>query len=120
MTFFTIAVLPTFYFGHIGFNYHKTSDLFEFGLMFILMIIFGLIFYSIIKHVPKQKEKHRDDYYKPILLLLIFISAYILAIKSNSINMPWFIGYILVTISFIIGLVIYRKDLIFGKTTGNV
>jgi hypothetical protein len=61
-----------------------------------------------IKIVHKKIDKKN---YLPIFIVFLFIGSYILGREAIGLQMPWFTGYILATISFLIGIVIYRKQI---------
>lgn len=75
-----------------------------------------LSFFMIIKNIRNQWITWR-----PILTTMLFLVSYAIIIFQKgliSFGIPWFTGYVLVTITFIVGLVLYRKELRLIKTYG--
>lgn len=110
-----IFAVPLFLF-EIGyeFDYRKVSNILVAIFFFLFLIILFVIDYKI-KNLPQRKDRIILSF-KPVIVTLLFIISCILGIKASDLKMPWLTGYFLVTLSFIIGLFLYRKELRFRKT----
>ncbi|MBN1473098.1 MAG: hypothetical protein JW914_00640 [Syntrophaceae bacterium] len=86
------------------------------GYPIFVSISLILSFFMIIKKIRNQRITWR-----PILTTMLFLVSYAIIVFQKgliSFGIPLYTGYILVTISFIIWLVLYRKELRFIKTYG--
>lgn len=110
--FIFIISLFLFKFGH-NFNYKNISNILIAIFLFFFLIILFVIDYKI-KNLPQRKDRIILSF-KPVIVTLLFIISCILGSNASDLKMPWLTGYILVTLSFIISLILYRKELRFRK-----
>ncbi len=62
------------------------------------------------KKLPKQKFKN-ILFSVPVFLTLLFMGSLMLGIEAINFHKGWYWGYILSTISFLIGIYLYRKQI---------
>lgn len=108
--------LPLFYFGitlsDIRFlNYSNNFYVLKDVIFFLIFLGFVKVRYDHDK-LPKLTYKNSS---KPIFLALLFFISYILGIKAIDFHMGWYWGYILSTVSFLIGVYLYRKQIFVHK-----
>jgi hypothetical protein len=105
------SFFPYIYYVALGyrFNFNKRHDII-FTIFFIILQI-AVTVYIIKNHIRKEHFTWR-----PILTILLFVISLVLHKVLIAQGMPWFTGYILVTLSFITGLILFRNNLNFRKT----
>ena len=109
-----IFAVPLFLF-EVGyeFDYKKVSNILVALSFFFFLIILFVIDYKI-KNLPQRKDRIILSF-KPVIVTLLFIVSCILGIKTSDFKMHWLTGYFLVTLSFIVGIFLYRNELRFRK-----
>jgi hypothetical protein len=90
---------------HLG---DRTPCSFITGILILFLIILFLTIYYIKK--VRGKINKKSHLLRPAFVAFLFIGSYLLGMTAKDLQLPWFTGFILTTISFLIGIVIYRKQ----------
>jgi len=93
------------YYVFIG---RKLSDWAPGSFIAGIIILFFIILFLTIYYIKIVRKKIDKKSYLPIFIVFLFIGSYISGINAKHFHLPWYTGYVLAMISFLIGVVIYR------------
>jgi energy-coupling factor transporter transmembrane protein EcfT len=74
-----------------------------------IFILFWTIFYIKIVRVHRKIDK-KNLSLRPLVMVFLFIGSYILGVNAKHFHLSWYTGYMLATISFLIGVFIYKRQ----------
>lgn len=81
----------------------------------IATVIFTILQIAVTIYIIKNKIHKEYLKWRPIVTISLFVVSLILHKLLSTCGMPWFTGYILMTLSFVVGIALCFKKLTWGK-----
>jgi len=78
----------------------------------IAMVVIGALVCTLIAWKLKRalsKVAKKEIELKFVSVIVLFSVSYFIGINFNVLRLPWFLGFVLVTLSFVAGIILYRR-----------